>query len=53
MNLVLMFLISKKDNFQLWFLYKSDLRISTAGKYMGIIRKKLLRVEKRKYLTHY
>ena len=26
------FIIFKSNSFQLWFLYKSDLRISTAGK---------------------
>ena len=35
-----MFAILKTDYFQLWVLYNSDFRISTAGKYKGIIRKK-------------
>ena len=29
--------ILKTDYFQLWFLYKSNLRISTVGKHTGII----------------
>ena len=33
MNLISMFTILKTDYFQLWFLEKKDLRISTAGKH--------------------
>ena len=32
----------KTDYFKLWFLYKSDLSISTAGKHKGIIKIKTL-----------
>ena len=32
-----MFIKSKTDYYPLWFLYKSDLLISAAGKYQGVI----------------
>ena len=37
MNQISKLIILKMDYFQLWVLYKSDLRISTAGKHIGII----------------
>ena len=37
-----MFRILKTDDFQMWFLYKSDLRICFAEKHLGIIRIKQL-----------
>ena len=36
----ILFIILKTDNFQLWFLYKRDLRISTARKHLGNVRNK-------------
>ena len=39
--------------YQMWFLYKSDLRISTAEKHYGIIRIKHFKaVKKRRYSPH-
>ena len=39
--------------FQMWFLYKSDLQISTAEKHYGIIRIKHFKaVKKRRYSPH-
>ena len=48
-----MFTILNTDYFQLWFLYQSDLRISTAGKqrnYQNLTQKKR---EKIQFLPHY
>ena len=41
-----MFKTLKTDCFQLWFLHKSDLGISTAGKHIGIPNQILLTLEK-------
>ena len=46
-------MLRKTDYFQLWILYKIDLRISTAEEHMGNLRFKLFKQEKRKYLPHY
>ena len=38
MNYYSMFKVGKTYHFQVWFLYKSDLRIFTTGKDLGIIK---------------
>ena len=49
-----MFIISKTYYFNLWFLYKSYLLNSTAGKHVGIkYNLPLLNLEKRQYLPFY
>ena len=47
-----MFIILKTKYFQLWFLYKSDLRISTAEKLLGVIKIKF-KPKKRQYLPQF
>jgi len=53
MNETLIFMALKTICFQLWFLFKSDSRISPAGKYLRIIRTKTFDLKKRQYLPHY
>ena len=49
-----MFIILKTDYYQLWFLNKSNFRISTAGKHVEIkYNLPLLNLEKRQYLPFY
>ena len=50
----LMFIVKKAAYFPFGFLYKRDLRISTAEKHTGIIRIKLfLNRDNRQYIPHY
>ena len=41
------------DYFQLWFLYKIEFYISTAGKHVGTININTLNLEYQQYLPHH
>ena len=51
--LIRMFLIWETDHFQVWFLYKDDLHISSAGKYVGLIELNNFKPRTRQYLQHF
>ena len=50
-----MFIILETGYLQLWALYKSDLRISSARKHIGMIRIKHFwtYIEQQQYISHY
>ena len=52
MNEMSRFIISKTNNFQLWFPHRSDMRIFTAGKHMKVNRIKHFQPWKCEYHIH-